>query len=389
MIALGRAFAESGDFLIHIGWGFQRHTWAGHGVRAVSFILSLLGKGRQGLIYSNNKYGFDKTYLEATHLDSGRPRLNMMQIPKLLADGRFGALICYNANPMASLANLSALEEGLGRSDLFTVVHDLFLTDTALFADVVLPAAHFLESPDLRPSYYHRYLGFNAKALAPLGESVSNRDLFRMLSRALGMSRPELQEDDDVLLTRTIAGNPRIKCSDDLQRRGWTVLEGVNLERISTPSGKVEFCSQLAATEGCGEMPSGYLETRSDDELNLLSPAHRDSLRSQDFRCFDQGKPHLMFHPLDAAQRGIGDGMPVHARNSLGTAQFVARLTEDVPKGIALTYSSPWPQMVGGGTVNHLTSDLTGDHGGGSTYNSTLIRLKYRNFNNSDTDWGC
>ncbi|MCI2425524.1 hypothetical protein LM599_05995 [Candidatus Acetothermia bacterium] len=96
-----------------------------------------------------------------------------------------------------------------------------------------------------------------------------------------------------------------------------------------------------------------------------------------------------MFHPLDAAQRGIGDGMPVHARNSLGTAQFVARLTEDVPKGIALTYSSPWPQMVGGGTVNHLTSDLTGDHGGGSTYNSTLIRLKYRNFNNSDTDWGC
>jgi anaerobic selenocysteine-containing dehydrogenase len=349
--------------------------WAGHGVRAISFIPALLGKGRQGLIYSNNEYGFDKAYLGAIHLDSGRPRLNMMQIPKLLADRRFRALIIYNANPMASLANLRALEEGIGRSDLFTVVHDLYLTDTALFADVVFPATHFLESEDLRPSYYHRYLGFNARALPPLGESVSNRDLFRMLSRALGISRPELLEDDDALLAGTIAGNPRIRHSDDLQRRGWTMLDRVNLDRIPTPSGKVEFCSQLAACEGSGEMPSGYLETRSDDELNLLSPAHRDSLRSQDYRCLSRGQPYLMLNPLDAAQRDIREAMPVQAHNSLGTAQFVARLTGDVPRGVALTYSSPWPQMIVGGTVNHLTSDLVGDHGRGSIYNSTLIRL--------------
>lgn len=375
VIALGRALAESGKFLIQIGWGFQRRLWAGHGVRAISFIPALLGKGRHGLIYSNNEYGFDKAYLEAAHLDGGRPRLNMMHVPKLLVDGRFRALICYNANPMASMANLGALKVGLGRSDLFTVVHDLFLTDTALFADVVLPATHFLESQDLRPSYYHRYLGFNSMALPPLGESVSNRDLFRRLSRALAISRPELTEADDVLLAKAIAGNPRIRHSDDLQRRGWTMLDMVNLDRIPTPSGKVEFCSELAAGEGSGEMPSGHLETRSDDQLNLLSPAHRDSLRSQDYRHLSPGEPELMLNPLDAARRDIGDGLAVQARNSLGTAQFVARLTDDVPQGVALTYSSPWPQMVIGGTVNHLTPDLTGDHGGGSIYNSTYVTL--------------
>jgi len=371
--ALGRTLAESRNFLIHIGWGFQRRMWAGHSVRAISFIPPLLGKGRQGLIYSNNKYGFDTAYLEASHLDSGRPRVNMMQIPKLLAAGHFRALISYNSNPMASLANLNALKEGLGREDLFTVVHDLYLTDTALLADVVLPATHFLESEDLRPSYYHRYLGFNARALPPLGESVSNRDLFRMLSRALGISRPELLEDDEALLAGTLAGNPRIGSSDDLRRRGWTMLDEVNLDRIFTPSGKVEFC--LAAREGSGEMPSGHLETRGDDELNLLSPAHRDSLRSQEYRRLSRIKPQLMLNLMDAVRRNIADGMPVQARNSLGSAQFVARLTDDVPRGVALTYSSPWPQMVVDGTVNHLTSDLVGDHGGGSIYNSTFIRL--------------
>lgn len=373
--ALGRTLAESRNFLIHIGWGFQRRMWAGHSVRAISFIPPLLGKGRQGLIYSNNKYGFDTAYLEATHLDSGRPRVNMMQIPKLLAAGHFRALISYNSNPMASLANLNALKEGLGREDLFTVVHDLYLTDTALLADVVLPATHFLESEDLRPSYYHRYLGFNARALPPLGESVSNRDLFRMLSRALGISCPELLEDDEALLAGTLAGNPRIGSSDDLRRRGWTMLDEVNLDRIFTPSGKVEFCSRLAAREGSGEMPSGHLETRGDDELNLLSPAHRDSLRSQEYRRLSRIKPQLMLNPMDAVRRNIADGMPVQARNSLGSAQFVARLTDDVPRGVALTYSSPWPQIVVDGTVNHLTSDLVGDHGGGSIYNSTFIRL--------------
>lgn len=373
--ALGRTLAEAPKFLIHIGWGFQRRLWAGHSVRAISFIPALLGKGRQGLIYSNNKYGFDTAYLEATHLDSGRPRVNMMRVPKLLADGHFRALISYNSNPMASLANLNALKDGLGREDLFTVVHDLYLTDTALLADVVLPATHFLESEDLRPSYYHRYLGFNAMAVPPLGESVSNRDLFRMLSRALGISRPELLEDDEALLAVTLAGNRRIMEGDDLRRRGWTILDEVDLDRVSTPSGKVEFCSQLAAREGSGEMPSGHLESRGDDELKLLSPAHRDSLRSQEYRRLSQPKPQLMLNPTDAVRRDIADGMPVQARNSLGTAQFVARLTGDVPRGIALTYSSPWPQMVVDGTVNHLTSDLTGDHGGGSIYNSTLIRL--------------
>ncbi|MCL0065454.1 molybdopterin-dependent oxidoreductase [Dehalococcoidia bacterium] len=373
--ALGRMLAESRNFLIHIGWGLQRRLWAGHGVRAISFIPALLGKGRQGLIYSNNKYGFDTAYLEATHLDRGRPRVNMMRIPKLLADGHFRALISYNSNPMASLANLNALKEGLGREDIFTVVHDLYLTDTALFADVVLPATHFLESEDLRPSYYHRYLGFNARAVVPLGESVSNRDLFRMLSRALGTSRPELVEDDDSLLAKTLAGNPRIMNSDDLRRRGWTILEEMDLDRISTPSGKVEFCSQVAAREGAGEMPSSHQQSRGDDELNLLSPAHRDSLRSQDYRTLSQREPELRLNPIDAVRRNIADGMPVQARNSSGTAQFVARLTEDVPRGVALTYSSPWPQMVVNGTVNHLASDLTGDHGGGSIYNSTLIRL--------------
>ncbi len=375
---IAEALARSRRMLIHIGWGFQRRQGGGEAVRAICMIPALLGQGRKGLIYSNNKYGFDVAYLKGQELDGGRPRVNMMQVGHLLQKGHFDAMFVYNANPAASLANLGVVEEGLRRHDLFTVVHDLYLTDTALLADVVLPATHFLESEDIRASYYHRYLGYNARAVPPEGEAVSNRDLFRSLAQAMDLYAPGLTEDDESLMARTLGSNARIGSTDDLYHRGFLALEPVDLSAVATASGKVELRSWRAGEEGAGQLPQNPGPVPLfPGELHLLTPAHRDCLRSQDHKQPMHRVPSILINRQDAAARGIKEGLMVLARNSQGEARLIARVTDDVPSGVTVSYSCPWTQLAPGGTtINHLTPDAVQAHGGGAIFNSACITIE-------------
>ncbi len=364
--------------LIQIGWGLQRHLGGGEAVRAIAFLPAVLGLGRRGFIYSNNSYGFDRDWLEARELDRGRPRVNMMQVGELLAAGRFGALICYSANPMASQANLGLLERGLLRDDLFTVVHDLFMTDTAARADVVFPATHFLESADLRPSYYHRYLGLNSRAVPPAGDAASNRQLFRRLARAMDLGKQRLQQPDDQLLAGALGGNRRLEPGawEALLERGYVRMRLPALQP-ETPSGRIEIVSETAGGEGAGSFPCWQAEaTPAPGQLRLLSPVHRDVLRSQDHWHPLHRHPSVSLNPADAASRDIAEGQRVLVSSQQGAASMVALLTPGVPAGTALSYSSPWPRLAGGTTVNHLTPDRVQPHAGGSTYNSALVTVE-------------
>lgn len=367
-----------GRALIHMGWGFQRRRGGGAAVRAVGFIPALLGWGRRGFIYSNNDYGFDLDCLQARSGARPRPRVNQMKVGRLLAQGQFSALMCYGANPMASLADLGTLERGLSREDLFTVVHDLFLTDTARMADVVLPSTHFLESEDLCPSYFHRYLGYNAASVAVPGQAVSNRELFRLLAREMDLKEEALYDEDASLISGLLEGNPRLDTSlEELRTQGFAEIRPPDLDGLETPSGKVELLSGLAGEEGAGEFPLAPVPPDPGGlSLNLLSPAHRDVLRSQDHRASLHRAGELRLNPVRAEKLGIEEGSTVIAESPRGRAKFRVCLDPRVPPGVALSYSSPWASLAPGGTPNHLTSDEVDSHGGGSTYNSAIITLR-------------
>ncbi len=291
------------------------------------------------------------------------------------------------------------------RDDLFTVVHELFMTDTALLADIVLPATSQLEQPDLHKAYGHTMLSYNAPAIAPLGESRSNWDVMRALAAELGFDEPWLhQTTDEVIdevLEATAAHNPALAgiTRERLMAEGSLPLA---LEQdvpfadmvFPTPSGRVELYSErLAAQQGVDPLP-GYSGKQDDgsvtsgdnghypvgEALNLVSPAghhfvtsslanNRDHLRRE-------GTPFVEIHPADAAQRGIIDGQQVIVENGRGWCELRAIVTEAVRPGVVASPKGRWSQHSGGRNVNWTTSDALGDMAGQSTFHSNRVWLR-------------
>ncbi len=167
---------------IMIGYGMQRNRNGGEMVRAISMLPALIGQTR-GFFYSTDIDDFDRDYLEGTAITSRQKvRYNMVDLGRSLESERIKMMFVYDSNPLATLPNQTLVRKGFARDDLFTVVHDLFMTDTADYADIVLPATSFFEHFDINASYFHQYVSLNEKAIEPLGEAKSNTDLFRALA---------------------------------------------------------------------------------------------------------------------------------------------------------------------------------------------------------------
>ncbi len=426
IVDLARRYATTKPALLKFADGIQRHGNGGQTVRALCCLPALVGQygvRGGGLAYSTSGYvRWDQAALGHAAECPPTPRtINMNRIGAALIgeaqDPPIKSLFVFCANPVASSPNAGAIVKGLQREDLFTVVHDLFMTDTADYADIVLPATSQLEQVDLHKAYGHRNLQYNHAAIAPLGEAKSNWDTIRLLARAMGYAEPWLHESaEDAIrgvLDATRAGNPRLAgvTLERLQAEGTVALNfppDTDLPFADgcfpTPSGKVElYCAAMIA-EGIDPLPTYVMpaefvrderRTTKDEgsgmsslssvlrpsSLVLISGASHhyvsSSLANQPSLIAKEGQPFVEVNPADAAARGIADGDPVIVESARGWCRLRAVVTDDVPPGVAVAPKGPWARLTPDGrNINWTTSDALADLAGQSTFHSNLIEIR-------------
>jgi len=413
IVDLAREYATSVPALLRISDGINRHTNGGQTVRTLACLPALTGQyGLRGggLMYSTSDWvRWEKETVSHEHDPACPPAprtLNMNRLGAVLtgeADPPVYSLYVFNANPAASSPNSDRIVRGLLRTDLFTVVHELFLTDTARYADIVLPATSQLEQVDMHKPYGQLNLQYNMPAIEPMGEARSNWDVLRALAGALGFEEPWLHEDADAvirgILEASIALNPalagmtfaRLQAEGALpfvlsSEREVPFADGV----FGTPSGKVEIYSEQAQARGYDPVPGWVPEVEArtgldrpapSDPLPLLCPAAHHFISSSFANLASlrarEGRPALYLHPEDAQARNIQSGSWVRVSNERGCCRLVAEVTTDIRPGVLATTSVWWPaHSPGGSNVNATTSDRLADFGGGSTFYTNLVSIE-------------
>lgn len=424
IVDLARRYATTTPALLRLSDGINRHSNGGQTVRTLACLPALTGQygvPGGGLMYSSSDWvRWDMQAVTCADQPTCPPvprTLNMNRLGAILtgeADPPIYSLYVYNANPAASAPNAGKVATGLQREDLFTVVHDLFVTETARYADILLPATSQLEHVDLHKPYGHLSLQYNQPAIAPRGEARSNWDVMRSLAQAMGFTEPWLQEDADVViqgvLTATARHNPFLAAItlERLQQEGSIPFTMTDDQRVPfaqgdfrTPSGKVEMYSEQALAKGYDPLPGWVPEAESlvgwasewegergqavappsTSQLPLVCPAAHHFISStfanQELLISKERAPTLRIHPRDAAQRGICHGQLVRVSNERGACRLVADVTEDVRPGVLATTTVWWPQFSPDQrNINWTTSDRLADFNGGSTFYTNLVSVE-------------
>jgi anaerobic selenocysteine-containing dehydrogenase len=352
----------SGPSLLWLGQGMQRQANGGNAFRACTMLAAAtgnFGKPGSGLLYLNfdgETRDIDDDYIIAPHLRSGEKQSfsHMELAQRLESPSNIRALICWNINPAASNPEQKRLRRALAREDLFTVVCDLFQTDTADFADIILPAASFLEFDDLVTSYFNWTIAPQAKAQEPIGESLPNQEIFRRLSRAMEFEDSELYESDDSIIEHILSGTSFKGGFEALKKTGTVFLDPDPILqfgdlRFPTPSGKIEIASAKAEADGHPRVPQPLADPRPvATRLRLLSPASywlmNDSF-GNDKRINEQlGVGDVALHPDDAAALGLKDGIEAKLSNETGELVLRVRLSDEIRPGVALAHKGRWPK---------------------------------------------
>jgi anaerobic selenocysteine-containing dehydrogenase len=383
----------AGPSLLWIGQGFQRQPRGGNAVRAVALLPAItgnLGKPGAGLLYLNGAgtRGVDEDYLMASELATDTPDpISHMDLAGRLEDhDRSKALFCWNINIAASNPEQARLRRALAREDLFTVVIDLFATDTADLADVVLPAASFLECDDLVASYFHHSLSAQVKATEPPGQALPNSEIFRRLAVAIGYDEPQLRETDreviDEVLRRTGLGVD----FEALAARGtvW-ISEEPRVQfadlRFPTPSGRIEIASMAAEADGHPRVPAPFADPRpGDGRLRLLSPASpwilNDSFANDAKLTRRIGPASVAMHPADAAKLGLAAGDTALLETSAGKLSLEVTLSDDLPRGVLYSPKGRWPKREPGhANVNVLNPGEESDMGRSTTVHGIEVSV--------------
>jgi len=382
-----------GPSLLWIGQGLQRQPFGGNVVRAVGLLPALTGHIGQpggGFLYLNgiDTRGLDGDYLAGTQLRTiDSPPVSHMDLTAILEDPeRSQALFCWNINIAASNPEQQRLRRALAREDLFTVAVDLFGTDTVDYADIVLPAASFLEYDDLVVSYFHQSISAQVKAVEPPGQALPNSEIFRRLASAMGYDEPALHESDSEILqslmtqTGTGLGFDQLRCKGTIWPSAVPRRQFPNMV-FNTPSGRIELASSLAEADGFPVVPTARFDERpSGGRLRLLSPSSEWMLNTtygNDGRVGRRaGQFVVTLHPDDARLRGLVSGDVARVASGVGSLTVPVALSDDVPVGVALMPKGRWPkQEAAGGNVNTLNPGLRSDLGVSSAVHGTEVTV--------------
>lgn len=402
--------AQQGDpVAIRINYGLQRVRGGGMAVRNICCLPALVGAWRHAAggvqLSSSDTFPKNSAALQRPDLLQTPVRtINMSTIgDELLRETspQFGpkieAVIVYNANPVAVAPESPKVAQGFARDDLFTVVLEHFQTDTADYADIVLPATTQLEHVDIHATYGHLYMMANNAAIAPLGKAKPNTEIFRLLAARMGFDDPCFREsDDDIAAQAFDRTNARAIHFDwdSLKQRGWQKLDAPDAPfahgGFPTPSGKCEFYCERMQADGLDPLPTyiaPYESAASNPELakryplGMISPPARNFLNSTFVNVESlrdtEGEPHLDIHPDDAAQRGIGQGDQVRIFNDRGSFVAKARVTDKARKGLVVGLSIWWKKFSADGkNANEVTSQRLTDMGNAPTFYDVLVQVE-------------
>ena len=389
---VAKIYAE-GPSLLWMGQGVQRQRSGGNIFRACAMLPALtgnIGKPGAGAYYLNSTFSIAArggASPEFSISEEG-PTVSQMDIPALLnSPDTIRSYFVWNCNPIASNPNQSAMRSGLARDDLFTVVADCFMTDTAKYADIVLPAASFLEFDDLNASYFHLMIGPQVKCADPIGESLPNQEIFRRLAAKMGLDAPELFETDQDIIHETLAACQISQTWDELKEIGWAYISEDTLvlwgdKNFATPSGKIEIASAQAEEDGLPLVPHSNADTHSaNGTMRLLSPADKMLMNSSygnDPKVREQmGAATVTIHPDDAGRLELSNGDTVALENAGGRATFTARVSDIVNPGSLLAPKSRWPGFEPeSANVNLLHLPQKTDMGESTSVHSTEVRLE-------------
>lgn len=407
IVGLAGRYGRTKAAFIRVGIGLSRHENGGMACRTIACLPALTGAYAHpaggALLASSGAFGPGDAPLERRDLLPNPPprTINMIHLGRALTDPDLRppvmALYVYNSNPAAVCPNSNLVLEGLAREGLFTVVHEQMQTDTADYADILLPATTSMEHVDLYRSFGHLYLQLAEPVIAPLGEAKSNWEVFRRLTRALGVkdrghyAKPEADLVGEYLVA---SGAPAAGITYERLRAEHSVRIAVPrpflpfVDGAPTPSGRVEFYSEALARQGLPPLPV-YVPLAEGPEHPEIGPRYPLRCHVPPNRFFlnssfsqsallrkRQGGAAVFVHPEDAAARGIVPGDLVAVANDRGRALFTAVLSDDTPPGQVVIEGIWWHKfMPGGRGVNVLTSDKVADLGGGPAFHSTMVEV--------------
>jgi anaerobic selenocysteine-containing dehydrogenase len=380
-----------GPSLLWLGQSLQRQPHGGNVMRACGLLPAVtgnLGKPGAGFLYLNGfgERKLDLEYLVAPHLAADiPPSVSHMDLVDCLEDrARSRALMCWNINPAASNPQQARLHAALRRDDLFTVVADLFATDTTAFADIVLPAASFLEFDDLVMAYFNLTLSAQVKVTEPPGEALSNMEIFRRLARAMGYTEPELYESDATIIPTLLERMGIGETFSSLAEKGTVFVFPEPVSQFAdhafpTPSGRIEIASARAEADGHPRVPQPLADPKPNaGRFRLLSPASpwllNNSFANVEKIAARIGPATVALHPLDAAEHGLAEGDEVVLSNEIGQLRMPVTLSTDIPRGVALSHKGRWPNREDSrANVNVLNPGRRADMGDSTAVHSIEV----------------
>ena len=426
---LAREYATTQPSVIRIGVAIERHAGGGQTVRAAACLPALVGAWRRvgGGMLQLPIWAFPlkwENLMRPDWLKPGTRVLNQWRLGAALTgeeklDPPIQSLFVYNANPMIVAPEQAKITRGLERQDLFTVVSEQFLTDTARYADIVLPATTQLEQFDIMFSWGHFYLSLNMPAVAPLGEAVPNTELFRRLARTMGLDDPHWRQTDEAMAEAAMDwASPALQGISlaALKETGWARLNLPAADAYAphaeghflTPSGKCELEASMAAAgnfvlplfrQGSNEFQDGGLVDKlpayipphespatnpklaKKYPLNVLSPKSHAFLNS----CYGNlpqqrhhaGEQRVIINPADALARNVGQGSPVRIFNDRGSFEAVAELSDTVMPGVVVAPLGYWREPSrAAATVNALNPAAYADLGRAPTFSDSLVEIE-------------
>ncbi|MBM7692827.1 anaerobic selenocysteine-containing dehydrogenase [Peribacillus deserti] len=390
---LARMYGEISPSFIRIGNGPQHHDNGGMCIRTISCLPALTGqwlKRGGGAIKGNSAFlAHNSDALQRPDLLTHNTRtINMNLIGKALheLEPPIRSLYIYGCNPAVVAPEGNRVREGLLREDLFTVVHDLFLTETAEFADIVLPASSSFENTDFYTSYWHHYIQLQQPVIKPWGESKSNVEVFRMLAQGMDFNDSCFQDTEEEMIRQALdhPENPYLNSItfEALAEEQYMKADRNTLfpETLPTPSGKIELYSQEMERDGYPPLPT-YMPIPEESFPLLFVPAPNHNFLNSTFSNNEKHRnmekaPQLFIHEEDAILRGIANGDQVILWNDRGECSLQASVGQDVLPGAVISLGL-WADFPGTKQlVNSLTPDRISDMGGGAVFFSGRVEVK-------------
>jgi anaerobic selenocysteine-containing dehydrogenase len=389
---MAKAYGTAKNPFIRLGSGLSRYGNGAMTIRTIVCLPALVGAyGKRGAgCLAGTSTGGAFAMNEVLREDFMTRKTRTINMNRLgwalneLKDPPIQSLYVYHSNPAAVTPDQNQVLTGLQRKDLFTIVHERFLTDTARYADIVLPSTSSLEHSDLYRSYGTYCIQRAWPAIPPVGESKSNWDVFSLLAQRMGFQEPFFRQTADDLIEHLLSIPSPMR--EGIDHKAFSVGKAVEIllpsdarTRFKTPSGKIEILNPKESHP----LPCYLPPYQGDYPFRLMaSPsfyALNSSFREREDLCKKEKGMFLQMNPTDAEKKGMREGDPVIAFNQLGEVSFILRVTPKTPPGVVVAEGVWWlNQCPGPRSVNALTSQCLTDQGGGSTFydNTVDVRVK-------------